>query len=342
MQGRRLAVAIGAVALALGLAVGAVVGWHAERAGPDSGPVAADRGTGEARSAPESMEVPEPVSPSGEGRAAASGAGPGGGQVAALPKPPSGADLAGLPAWRRHAAPFAPVRGRPRIAVVIDDLGLDAARTERVIELPAPLTLAFLPYGPDLGARTARARARGHELLVHVSMEPEGGSADPGPHALGVGQGPEQIRARLDWALGRFAGYVGINNHMGSRFTSDPEGMAVVLGELKARGLLFLDSRTTAATVGYALARAAGIPAAERKVFLDRTPARDAVDAQLAEVERLARRDGAVIAIGHPHDATIEALAAWFPGLAEKGLQAAPVSAVVRHRSVRTAPAGKP
>ncbi|MGE0650454.1 MAG: divergent polysaccharide deacetylase family protein [Alphaproteobacteria bacterium] len=249
-------------------------------------------------------------------------------QVAALP-PGRALPLDRLPAWKRYASPVVLQPGVPLIGVVIDDLGLDRKRTERSLKLPAPVILAFLPYAHNLTDQTARARAGGHEILVHVPMEPEGEYVDPGPNVLRTGQGSAEIRTRLDWALSRFSGFVGINNHMGSKFTSDRAAMDVVAGELKARGLLFLDSRTAGTTVGYKRARAAGVPTATRRVFLDRDPARAAIDAELSRLEALARKEGKAIAIGHPHDATLDALDAWLPTLRAKGLQLAPVSALV-------------
>jgi hypothetical protein len=249
-------------------------------------------------------------------------------QVAALP-PGRALSPDDLPAWRRYASPVALQPGVPLIGVVIDDLGLDRKRTERSLNLPAPVILAFLPYAHNLSDQTTRARAGGHEILVHVPMEPEGEYVDPGPNVLRTGQGPAEIRTRLDWALSRFSGFVGINNHMGSKFTSDAAAMDVVAAELRARGLLFLDSRTAGTTVAYRRARAAGVPTATRQVFLDRDPARAAIDAELSRLEALARKEGKAIAIGHPHDATLDALEAWLPTLRAKGLQLAPVSALV-------------
>lgn len=250
------------------------------------------------------------------------------GQVAALPGRPFSQAQA-LPPWQANAARVTLVPELPRIGIVIDDLGLDRKRTERAMGLPAPVTLAFLPYGRRLVAETGRARASGHEILVHVPMEPEGRGADPGPNALLAGLPAGELRARLDWALTRFPGFVGINNHMGSKFTSDAAGMDVVAAELKARGLLFLDSRTAATAVAFERAQAAGVPSATRQVFLDRDPSRAAIDGELKRLEALARKYGAAIAIGHPHDATLDALDAWLPTLAAKGLQLAPVSALV-------------
>lgn len=231
--------------------------------------------------------------------------------------------------WRRFAQATPEVNGRPTITVVIDDLGVDRKRTARAIDLPAPLTLSFLTYASGLERQAASARASGHELLVHVPMEPVGKNVDPGPNVLEIGMGHDAIRQRLDWGLSRFSAYVGVNNHMGSRFTANRNGMAVVMAELKRRGLLFLDSRTTGATVGPALAREYQVPLAQRNVFLDNVNTVAAVNARLEETEELARRRGFAVAIGHPRDATLKALERWLAALPERGFVLVPLSAII-------------
>nr|CAM75020.1 Protein of unknown function DUF610 [Magnetospirillum gryphiswaldense MSR-1] len=216
------------------------------------------------------------------------------------------------------------------IAVVIDDLGVDRKRSERVTTLPAPLTLAWMTYADNLRPITQAARQRGHELMVHVPMQPQSESYDPGPDVLEVGLPTEELRRRLRWGLSRFDGFVGINNHMGSRFTADRAGMNVVMDEIRARGLLFLDSVTTQKSVAPDLARQYGVPFAARHVFLDNEMTVSAVRGQLAKTEAYARKYGAAIAIGHPHDGTIEALAGWLPGLEAKGFVLVPVTTIVK------------
>jgi polysaccharide deacetylase 2 family uncharacterized protein YibQ len=245
----------------------------------------------------------------------------------ALP-PPS----ATKPAWLRYAVPAPPTGNRPLVAIVIDDLGLDRARTAEASRLRGPLTMSFMTYAGDLGEQTESARRAGHELFLHVPMEAVDRHTDPGPHGLFTALSREENLARLRWGLGRIAGFVGINNHMGSRFTADAHGMIPVMEELRARGLVFLDSRTSPSSAGIHLAVAYGVPHAARDVFLDddQTPA--AIARQLARLEQVARQHGSAIAIGHPHEPTIAALKAWLPSLGEKGLALVPVSAVVRHR----------
>jgi polysaccharide deacetylase 2 family uncharacterized protein YibQ len=251
------------------------------------------------------------------------------------PVPPSAAPAPvapGSPLWLKNALPFAPRTSGPMIAIVIDDMGLDRKRSTRVVHLPGPLTLAWLPYANDLPHQTKAARAAGHELMVHIPMEPQSGDIDPGPDAMKVGVGNAELLRRLDHGLKAFDGYIGVNNHMGSRFTEDPAGMKVILGELQRRGLMFLDSRTTSHSVASSIARGMHLPMLGRDVFLDNDMSPAAVRASLARVETVARRQGYAIAIGHPHDATVDALVEWLPTVAAKGFTLVPVSAILKNR----------
>lgn len=215
---------------------------------------------------------------------------------------------------------------------MIDDLGLDRPRTERVIGLPAAVTLSFMAYSGDLPQLTAAARRHGHEMIVHVPMEPVSPKMDMGPNGLATNQPREEVLRRLDWDLGRFDGYVGINNHMGSRFTGDAEAMGWVMQELKSRGLMFLDSRTIGTSIGAKAAAAAGVPFAERDVFLDDDQSAAAVQQRLRDVEAIARKRGSAIAIGHPHDATIDALINWIATLPQKNIVLVPLTDIVKAR----------
>jgi uncharacterized protein len=253
-------------------------------------------------------------------------------EAALRPPPPMPLPAGAKPAWLRYAVPAPAPGNRPLVAIVLDDLGLDRMRTAEAMRLSGPLTLSFMTYASDLAAQTQAARHAGHELLLHVPMEAVDQQADPGPHGLFTALTRDEILERLRWGLGRFDGFVGINNHMGSKFTSDERGMAPVMEELHTRGLVFLDSRTSPSSAGIRLAIAYGVPHAARDVFLDDDQTQGAIAKQLARVEQIARQRGSAIAIGHPHDATIAALKAWLPMLGEKGLALVPLSAVVQHR----------
>jgi polysaccharide deacetylase 2 family uncharacterized protein YibQ len=236
----------------------------------------------------------------------------------------------GKPAWQQFALAMPTTGGKPMIAIVIDDMGIDKADAARVISLPGPLTIAFMSYATELAAQAQAARAAGDEIWMHIPMEPLDGEIDAGPNVLKVNLPPDEIRRRLDWALARLPGIVGVNNHMGSKFTQSGPGMAVVMEELRARGLAFLDSRTIASTVASQVAGQVGVPHIDRDVFIDNDESVEAVLRQLEETEHVAQRKGFALAIGHPHPTTIAALQQWLPTLRAKGFVLVPASALVR------------
>ena len=194
-------------------------------------------------------------------------------------------------------------------------------RTKKVIELAGPLTLAFLPYGYNLKALTSRAIANNHELLVHLPMQPHAVNADPGPNALLRTLSEIEIRSRIDWNLSQFPGFVGINNHMGSNFTTWESGMSFVMDEMKTRGLLYLDSLTSPKSVAKKVAREYGLPIFSRDIFLDNEPELDQIRSRLSELEEISRRRGYAIGIGPPYDKTIEALREWSKDLNNRGVK---------------------
>jgi uncharacterized protein len=251
-------------------------------------------------------------------------------QVATVAPPPinAGADAA----WLKNAVAFSVPQGRPLIAVVLDDVGVARSHAELAIDLPGVITLSFMTYADGVADMAARARAKGHELMLHVPMEPLGHEIDAGPNVLTVGASERELLKRLSWGLDRFPGYIGINNHMGSRFTQDERGMQVVLAELKRRNLLFLDSRTIGNTVGDKLSVQMGVPHVMRDVFLDNEMDEAAVIKQLMQAERVAASKGQAIAIGHPHPATIAAIRAWMPKAEARGFVIVPLSAVAKLR----------
>jgi hypothetical protein len=239
------------------------------------------------------------------------------------------------PAWKRFASVAPDAGGKPVIAVVIDDVGLNRARTDDVIALPAAVTLAFLPYGDDTQGLVDRARQAGHEVMLHLPMQPESAGQDPGPDALVTGLPAEELQRRIASNMDGFHGYVGFNNHMGSRFTADQEGMDAVMQEAHRRGLMFLDSRTTAKTRGAAEAARYGVPALERDVFIDNVMSEQAVRAQLDKAVVMAREKGHAIVIGHPHPSTVAALKAWIPALNDVTL--VPITALLGQEQRRPA-----
>lgn len=218
----------------------------------------------------------------------------------------------------------------PRLAIILDDLGYDRAAADSLFALPFPLTVSVLPHLPLSTEVAEEAFRRGDQVLLHLPMESEAGGAKPEDVELRVGMDAHQVEQSFEGMLETVPHAVGVNNHQGSRATANPALMAALMPELRRRGLFFIDSRTTAATVAYDTAEHSGVRAASRKIFLDDTPARDAILAQLDLAARDAARDGFAIAIGHPHPATIAALSEGIPRLESRGIRLVFASEVVR------------
>ena len=231
--------------------------------------------------------------------------------------------------WKKHAVPAGASKGKARIVIIIDDMGMGHKNSYEVINLNSALTLAFLPYAPGLAEITKDARARGHELLIHAPMEPLG-QLNPGPLALLDKMSPQEMTEALDQMFNSFSGYVGINNHMGSRLTQNEAAMNLVMEALAKRGLIFVDSKTIQTSVAARVAAEHGLYYAERDVFLDHQDNITFVRKSLLELESIARKRGSAIAIGHPKAATIQGLKEWLPLAEERGFVVVPVSAVVR------------
>jgi polysaccharide deacetylase 2 family uncharacterized protein YibQ len=219
---------------------------------------------------------------------------------------------------------------RPRLAIIIDDMGPDIKKLRELLEVGGPLTIAVMPHMKDSGQISNLASSRGLDVIVHMPMEPrELLEHNPGGSALLVSMGPEEIRAKVEAGLKTVPDAIGINNHMGSRFTEDEQRMREVLKVVKKKEMLFVDSRTTSKSVAGRVARELGVPSADRNVFLDNTRDVEYIKGQLREAARLAQKSGSAIAIGHPYPETIKALREAVPGLASGGVDVVGVSEVV-------------
>ncbi len=223
--------------------------------------------------------------------------------------------------------PLAPrAQGTAELAIILDDLGHDRSAADSLLALPFPLTISVLPHLPLSAEVAEEAYRRGDQIMLHLPMEPlsEGDASEgatPEEIELRVGMNQGEVTSALDGMLATVPHAAGVNNHQGSRATADPALMKALMPALREHGLFFIDSRTTAMTVAYDNAERAGVRAASRKVFLDDTPTREAILAQLDLAARDALRDGSAIAIGHPHPATIAALSEGVPRLEARGIR---------------------
>lgn len=219
--------------------------------------------------------------------------------------------------------------GAPKVAIIIDDLGMDVRRSKQILDLPAPITLAFLPYAGKTKELAKVGKGKGHSLIIHTPMEAMDGKLNIGPGGLKAAMSEEQFDAAFGTMLASFEGYEGINNHMGSRLTTDDAKMKHLMQILRDHNLFFVDSKTNPKSVAAGEAQMAGIPFAERDVFLDHVETLEFAREALLKTERLALKRGYAIAIGHPKDNTIAALKEWLPTLAGKGIELVPVRALL-------------
>lgn len=248
---------------------------------------------------------------------------------AAVPKP--AVAPAPVPAPRPPApAPGAFPAGRGKIAIVLDDWGYSLKQVPELTAIRAPLTVAVLPGLPHSAEVAREAARRGHEVILHMPME----AMNPGePREEGrtilKGMGRSEILQLLDRSLATVPLAEGISNHQGSKVTSDPGSMEVVLRETKRRGLYFLDSFVTSQSVCAEVARKVKVPFARRAVFLDNEESVPQIRERLSELAQEAAEKGAVVGIGHDRPVTMETLRQAVPELEEAGYTLVPVSELV-------------
>lgn len=220
--------------------------------------------------------------------------------------------------------------GRPKVAIVVGGLGLNARITERAIEdLPADVTLAFVPYADNLQGWIDRARANGHEVMIEIPMEPfDYPENDPGPQTLLSSAPADENGRRLEFLLARATGYFGVTNYLGARFAQAGEATSSVMGLLRRRGVGFL-SDGSAPALGVA-AGSSGVRTASADRSVDQRPSAGDVSSQLGALEAQATQRGSAIGFGTGYSVTIEQIARWSRDLERKGIQLAPVSALMQ------------
>jgi polysaccharide deacetylase 2 family uncharacterized protein YibQ len=220
---------------------------------------------------------------------------------------------------------------RAKVAIIIDDLGSDMEALSEITGLGLPVCVAVLPMLPHSKDTAVAAHKAGLEVLLHLPMQPDGESMRGlGPGALMEHMDRSEMVKTVSEDLSSVPGAVGVNNHMGSGLTADAKAMRELMVLLKGRGLFFVDSRTTPATVALDMAKEEGIKAVPRKVFLDDLDDTAEVKKQIDRLVEIAVRDGYAVAIGHPRKATIEALKEELPGMRERGVAVVRVSELVR------------
>jgi len=236
-----------------------------------------------------------------------------------------------------YARPYTAVQGRPMVAVVIGGLGFNArATTQAIDELPAEITLSFVPYASDLQGWIDRARARGHEVLIELPMEPFDPDADDtGPQTLLATATPQQNTARLEQLLSRASGYFGVTNYQGARFATSAQASAPVVQQLRRRGLVFLSSGIGQRTALSVEAQRAGLPNTAADRIIDARREAEAIDDQLLNLEALALQNQSAVGAGFAYPVTMEQVGRWARDVESRGYELAPASAVLNARAAR-------
>jgi len=210
-------------------------------------------------------------------------------------------------------------------AIIIDDLGQDLAAADKLLALPYPVTFSVLPHLAHSAITAEQAHQGGREVMLHLPMEPDS-SARPGAGEIRVGMREPEVGRIIDQDLGSVPHAVGVNNHMGSRATTDAALMGEVIRALADRRLFFVDSRTTAKSVALDVARREGLPAFFRSVFLDDVETVPYTLGQLREFRAVVEEQGVALAIGHPYPSTIQALGQFLPEFERRDIQLVPAS----------------
>jgi polysaccharide deacetylase 2 family uncharacterized protein YibQ len=218
----------------------------------------------------------------------------------------------------------------PKIAIVIDDLGVEDKLSQELLRWDLPITFSILPFTPFSKTLAREAHRKGREVILHLPMEPHGyPQVRPGEGVLLEEMDEPSFLHQLSKDIEAVPYIKGVSNHMGSRLMEDPEKMRIVFSELKRRGLFFLDSRTTPQTIGFQVAQSMGLKALERSIFIDNSLTEEDIKRQLEQLIQLSLSKGKAIGIGHPHPSTLKFLKEMIPKMKEKGIELVPLSAVM-------------
>ena len=241
----------------------------------------------------------------------------------------------GRRAMEVYARAFDRADPRPKIAIIVGGLGLGEAVTQAAVDrLPPGVTLAVTPYGSSLQGLVSTARAKGHEVLLELPLEPyDYPDNDPGQDTLLTGTTAEENPARLRRVLAKVTGYAGLINSQGAKFLASEDALRALLSATAGRGLYFVDSGEAEQSIAREVSAATGAAFARGDRLVDRNPTREAIEKEFAAIEDLAKQRGSAVAVAGAYPVTIDRLTAWAASLEEKGSALVPVSALVEVRA---------
>ena len=217
---------------------------------------------------------------------------------------------------------------KPKIAIVISGMGINGKLTNQAIkELPGHITFAFAPYGRGIQSTINKARSRGHEIILHLPMEPFGyPGINPGPKTLLASAEASDNLKSLNWLMSRFSGYSGVTNYMGAKFTSDGGALLPVFSQLKKRGLVYFDDGSNQSSLTTSIAQAVNLSTRATDIVIDNDQTYSGVQRALQQLEDRARRKGIAIGFGTGLSVTIDAVENWSRDLSDKGFVLVPLS----------------
>jgi uncharacterized protein len=219
----------------------------------------------------------------------------------------------------------ASAQAEARLAIIIDDIGYNQAQSERAARLNGKFTLSVLPFTPYGFSSAQLAHSHGKELMLHLPMSAI--NHQPlGRGGLVSGMQKAAFLEVIRQDLASIPHIKGVNNHMGSRLTQEAEPMQWLMSELRTRDLYFVDSRTSAQTKAFDIAKQYQLPALKRDVFLDDINEPKAIEYQLNRAIQLAKSRGSAVAIGHPYPATLQVLSDVIQRIGQEGVTLVPVS----------------
>jgi len=218
---------------------------------------------------------------------------------------------------------------QPKIALIIDDIGFSRSRLEKFLEIETVMTFAVLPRLPMSLSLAEEIHSLGYEIMLHQPMEPYDASIDPGPGAVYVGDDEGKIGTVLKENISEIPYAVGVNNHMGSKFTASRREMIDVIMAIRDKQLFFVDSLTTNRSTAYETAKSLNVAAACRNIFLDNVPELSAIMEQLDKLKTLSLRSGYAIGIGHPFSETAAAITLFKERLLDSNIKMVKISSLI-------------
>ena len=239
--------------------------------------------------------------------------------------------------WLEYSRGFKRADRKPRIALIVTNLGLSATYTKAALKLlPEDITLSFSHVAPRLKSWIREARQKGHEVLMDIPMEPLGfPKNDPGRATLLTSSNEVENLNRLEHVMKKAGGYVGLLGTLGTKFMLHSETFLPILKTIKQRGLIYVDSRSTSRSLGPELASSIQLPRAFNNIFIDKEPSNQKIQSKLDELEKIALKKRFAVGIAQPFPLTIEILSQWAEKLKAKQISLAPITAVVDKQSQR-------